>query len=249
MGLLESEIFICIDCETTGLDVRNDKVIEVAAAKFTLSETLDTYENLIDPAVLIPEESIAIHGIKDDMVAGKPSLSSLLPHIFRFIGQYPIVGHGVQFDINLLAYEAERTNIKNKIRKNPVIDTLRLARLYGKSPTNSLEVLRQHFNIQEQGAHRAMNDVTVNIEVFKQLIKRFRTTDDIYQILKKPIDLKAMPLGKHKGRPMKEVPHEYLVWAKNQNFDKDLLYTIRKELKQRKNNSSFNQSNNPFSFL
>src|SRR5262249_9013660 len=124
-----------------------------------------------------------------------------------------------------------------------------MARLYGESPTNSLDQLRQHFNIEFEGAHRAMSDVIVNREVFKYLAKRYRSTEQIFEILSKPIFLKTMPLGKHKGRLLKEIPLQYLQWAANKDFDQDLLYSIRSELARRKKGNLFSQAVNPFSEL
>jgi DNA polymerase-3 subunit epsilon len=160
-----------------------------------------------------------------------------------------LVGHGIGFDIALIAAEAQRNQIPCKIQEAPYIDTLRLARLYGESPVNSLAKLRQHFNIEEQGAHRAMSDVLVNIEVFKYLARPYKTTDMIFKTLAKPIKLRAMPLGKHKGRRFEEIPLEYLLWAERKDFDQDLLYSIRLELRNRKKGGSFEQSTNPFSQL
>jgi DNA polymerase-3 subunit epsilon len=124
-----------------------------------------------------------------------------------------------------------------------------MARLYGESPVNSLEKLREHFNIAAEGAHRAMNDVVVNIEVFKFLSSKFKTTEQLVERLKKPILLKKMPLGKHKGRPFGEIPIEYLLWAANKDFDQDLLFSIKSELKKRKTGNQFRQASNPFSSL
>jgi DNA polymerase III subunit epsilon len=123
---------------------------------------------------------------------------------------------------------------------------LRLARLYGESPSNSLQVLRGHFNIQSEGAHRAMSDVIVNIQVFKRLVQKFRTLEEIQEVLSKPIAMKTMPLGKHKGRPFKEIPLEYLKWAAHQDFDQDLLFSLRSEINRRKKGDSFSQAVNPF---
>ena len=124
-----------------------------------------------------------------------------------------------------------------------------MARLYGESPINSLQQLRQHFNIQPEGAHRAMSDVVVNIEVFKQLAKPYHTTEELFSFLQKPIRLKTMPLGKHKGRRFEEIPIEYLLWAEKKDFDQDLLFSIRNEIRNRKKGGRFEQSSNPFQNL
>lgn len=249
MGKVDKQTFVCLDCETTGLDIDKDRIIEIAVVKFQLSENLASKEFLVDPECVIPAESMAIHHITQDMVAGKPKIEALLPEILELIGKHIIVGHGIGFDIDMVDIAAKRAGIPCKIKENLSIDTLRLARLYGESPTNSLAQLRQHFNIGAEIAHRAMSDVLVNIEVFKQLIKPYPTTEKIFEILSRPILLKEMPLGKHKGRPFKEVPYEYLRWAVNKDFDRDLIYSIKTELKKRSKGNLFSQASNPFQDL
>jgi len=249
MTQINQEHFVCIDCETTGLDVNQDRIIEVAVVHFSLTETFGSFESLIDPQISIPESSIAFHNITQEMVTGKPVIAAVLPAILELIGKRIVVGHGVGFDIEILALAAERAGIPCSLRHNLYLDTLRMARHYGDSPTNSLDQLRQHFNIEQEGWHRAMNDVIVNMEVFKYLAKRFRTTEQLFETLSKPILMKTMPLGPHKGRLLKEVPIQYLLWAAHKDFDQDLLYSLRSEIKRRKKGNLFSQSANPFGEL
>lgn len=246
---LSDELFVCIDCESTGLDPRKDRIIEVAATCFTLQKNLRSFESLVDPQCEIPKTSQEIHNISQEMILGKPKIREVLPQLLDLIGSHIIIGHGIQFDISLIAQEAQRANIPTTILSNPKIDTLRLARLYGESPVNSLERLRQHFNIAPEGAHRAMSDVLVNIEVFKYLTKTYYTTEQIMRALSKPIKLKTMPLGKHKGRRFDEIPLEYLQWALKKDFDQDLMFSIRSEIANRKRGGNFEQAANPFSSL
>jgi len=249
MGQLSKDVFVCLDCETTGLDARTDRIIELAAVKFTFSKTVDSLETLIDPETPISETSIAIHHITEEMVKGKPKIQEVLPDVLKFIDGHLVVGHGIQLDLNFLIESAKRCSIPFSLDTSRSIDTLRMARLYGESPTNSLERLRQHFNIEPEGAHRAMSDVIVNIDVFKHLSHSFKTTEQLMERLKKPILLKAMPLGKHKGRPFNEIPIEYLRWAAQADFDQDLLFSVRTELQKRKKGEGFSQATSPFSGL
>lgn len=249
MGKIENEEFICVDCETTGLDLDKDRIIEVAAVRFNMNEILAEMETLVDPERDIPAESIKIHNITEEMVKDQPKIRAVLPELLEFIGDYTIVGHGIDFDINMIANAAERAGVPCKIKKNQVIDTLRMARLYGESAINSLQHLRKHFNIQPEGAHRAMSDVVVNVDVFRQLAKEYPTTEKLFQTLSKPIRLKVMPLGKHKGRKLSDIPLNYLLWAAKLKFDKDLTYTIRSEIKRRKQGDLFSQAGNPFNEL
>lgn len=246
MGLLKSETFVCIDCETTGLDPKQDRVIEVAVVLFTFQELISQYESLIDPCCPIPELSISIHHITQEMVQGQPKARDVLPQVLELIGSHIVVGHGVKFDLDVIAAEAERCGVPHRLENQRYYDTLRLARLYGESPENSLKKLAAHFNVELGGAHRAMNDVLANIEVFKRLCEKFQTTKQIFEVLSKPIRMKVMPLGKHKGRLLKDVPDQYLQWMANKDFDDDLLFSIRSELSRRKKGNLFSQSTNPF---
>jgi len=249
MGLITQDTFVCFDCEATGLDTAKDQIIEIAAATFTFDQVLEKKEDLVDPLCSIPQHTIEIHHITDEMVKGKPKIEEVLADYLKFFAGHVIIGHGIPFDIALVQSAAKRNRIPSKLSNQSYIDTLRLARLYGESPTNSLEMLRSHFNIKPHGAHRAMNDVLVNIEVFKYLARKFKTTEEALKRLEKPIELKAMPLGKHKGRSFRDIPSEYLSWAARQNFDQDLLFSVRHELKKRKVGKNFGQASNPFSQL
>lgn len=246
MPKLNSATFACIDVETTGLDVKNDRVIEVAAVLFTEGKIIDEFVTLVDPLREIPKASQEIHNITNEMVQGQPKIGEVLPKLISFVGHHPIVGHGIQFDISILCEEAARCGIPCTLNKNPFIDTLRLARLYGESPSNSLDVLRRHFNIQAEGAHRAHGDALVNIQVFRHLTSKFLTTEQVFAALEKPILMKNMPLGKHKGRPLREIPLDYLCWAARQEFDRDLLFSLRSEIARRKKGGTFGEAANPF---
>lgn len=249
MRTIEEEKFICIDCEFTGLDPHQDRIIEVAAAVFDAKTIYSQFESLIDPEYPISESSMAIHHITQEMVKDKPKIHEVLPKLLQMIGKHTIIGHGIGFDIEFIHNSAQRSQIPCDIKTNPSLDTLRMARLYGESPINSLEKLRQHFHIEEEGAHRAMNDVLVNMEVFRQLIKQYKTTQQLFEALAKPIYMKTMPLGKHKGRLLKEIPLQYLLWAVNKDFDQDLLFSLRSEIKRRKQGDRFEQSSSPFANL
>lgn len=230
---MKNQVLICLDCEATGLDISEDKIIEIAAIKFTLNKTIDSFSTLIDPCRMIPIESQNIHNISKEMIQGKPKINEILPNFLKFVDSNIIIGHGISFDISLIQKEAKIHDIPCKIDENKTIDTLRLARLYGKCSVNSLEKLKEHFNIDSNCSHRALDDVKANIGVFKKLITPFSTIKGIFQRLERPILMKIMPLGKYKGREFSDIPSDYLRWASNKDFDQDLLFSIRSEIKKR----------------
>lgn len=243
---LDKERFVCIDCETTGLDPVEDAIIEVAIMSFEGEGTIEQFESLIDPERSIPDTSIAIHHITQEMVHGKAKIQEVLHTIFSIAGHLPIIGHGVSFDVALLVNAANRHGIPCTLGRNPIIDTLRMARLYGGSAINSLEQLRQHFNIPSGEAHRAMSDVQVNVALFRHLAKNHKTLGALQKALSKPVLMRVMPLGKYKGRLIQELPLDYLLWAARLDFDDDLLFSLRHEINRRKKGDLFSQAGNPF---
>lgn len=249
MRRIEQETFICMDCEATGLDLNADRIIEVGIIKFTFDEVIEEYETLINPERVISPESMAIHHITQEMVAGKPSIEQVLPEILKLIGNHIIIGHGIKFDIDMIDLASKRANIESSILYNQRVDTLRLARYYGGSSVNSLKQLGHHFNVHQEGSHRAMNDVLVNIDVFKHLTKKFRYTNEIFDVLSKPIQMQQMPFGKYKGRAFRDIPLDFLMWAARKDFDEDLLFSLRTEISRRKKGNLFSQASNPFNDL
>lgn len=247
MNFLKNETFVCVDCELTGLDIKEDRIIEVAAVSFTMDSILEEYESLVDPERSISDASLAIHRINPAMLTNKPKIKDVLPDLLSIIGDRIIIGHGIGFDIDMIQNSAKADQIPTNISNNRTIDTLRLARHYGDSPNNSLENLAKHFNVKCDGlAHRAMADVKMNIGVFRHLVRRFKNLQEVFNILSKPIRMKYMPLGKYKGRLFSEIPLQFLQWAARMDFDQDLKYTIHLELKKRKQGSQFSQASNPF---
>ncbi len=72
--------FVALDLETTGLDTKNDTIIEIAAVSFTLELTnegfiiqnIEEHSQLINPGRQLEQEISMITGISNDMLIGKP---------------------------------------------------------------------------------------------------------------------------------------------------------------------------------
>ena len=97
--------FISIDVETTGLDVSNEKIIEIAAIKFKNGKIEDTFSELINPRKKIPHFIENLTGISNSDVTDKPHFEEISANFIRFMDKYPIVGHNVSFDIDFINKE------------------------------------------------------------------------------------------------------------------------------------------------
>src|SRR5665647_239562 len=127
MRFLHKTELICLDVESTGLSVETDRVIEVGIVRFCKEDVLEAYETLINPERSIPKESQLIHNISDEMVLGKPLMKEILPKLHAFVGDRVIMGHGIQYDIDMLNMEAKRAELDLVFGAHGTIDTLRLA--------------------------------------------------------------------------------------------------------------------------
>jgi DNA polymerase III epsilon subunit family exonuclease len=157
---------IALDLETTGLDVKTADIIEIGAAKCRGDEILERYQTLIKPGHAIPEIVTFITGIKEEDVAESPSIESVLPELAAFIGDRPIVGHRIEFDVQML-------NRYEVARPNPRVDTFELAGfLLPNLGRYNLSSLSQELGIELTNAHRALDDAIASWQLYRQLWAR-----------------------------------------------------------------------------
>lgn len=168
-------MIIGFDLETTGLEKKYDKIIEIGLVKFDEKtfEIVDTFSTFVNPQIPIPELISNITNIHDSDVELAPKLWDLKNELLDFIGDTPLLWHNIFFDTGFF--------IENGIdvSKNIVLDTFFLAnflRLYEKSL--NLEMLCKSYDIGFSWAHRAINDVHATINLFQKLIETFHELDE-----------------------------------------------------------------------
>ncbi|GAB4412116.1 MAG: helicase C-terminal domain-containing protein [Anaerolineales bacterium] len=163
--------YVALDLETTGLDTERDSVIEIGAVKFRGREVLGTWSSLVNPSRPIPYRITQLTGIREEDVRGAPALASVLPDLVRFVGNAPIVGHSVQFDLAFLAKQGVLTNAD-------AIDTFELASiLVPHAPRYSLDILAQTLGVPATVHHRALDDAQTAMNLFNVLLERALALD------------------------------------------------------------------------
>lgn len=166
---IKCDDFISIDIETTGLDAKVDRVIEFAAHRFVKGENVDSFSTLIDPKINIPLFITNLTGINNNSVIGKPEFNDVINDIIDFVGDRPIVGHNIQFDLGFLFEKSSR--IKSILSNNIVFDTYTLSKIFCyNSKSFSLISLCHYFDIQIFESHRASEDAKNSGILFLKLI-------------------------------------------------------------------------------
>ena len=166
-------VFTAFDTETTGLDPKSNRVIEIGGIRFDSRGIRSRFNVLIDPKFPIPPEVTRINGITDAMVAGQSESKKVLPDFLRFIGDTVLIAHNAPFDINFINEELIRLGITTM--KNKVIDTRIFAKeVFPGLPKYSLQELAVKFGIEARDAHRAEDDARVCLELFLNCMDKLR---------------------------------------------------------------------------
>ncbi|GCE49465.1 DNA polymerase-3 subunit epsilon/ATP-dependent DNA helicase DinG [Thermosporothrix hazakensis] len=168
----KSAIRIALDLETTGLHTEQDAILEVAAIKFQGSDILDTFESFVSPGRSIPYRVQRLTGIKPELLVGAPPFDAISKKLQHFIGDYPIVGHSIPFDVGFL----RRWGVA---RANPLVDTFELATVLLPSLSSyNLGQVAHALGIQVPvDRHRAMVDTVLAMKVFLALYERLQAVD------------------------------------------------------------------------
>lgn len=204
---------IYYDTETTGIRPDRDRIIELAAFDPTLNRT---FLSFVNPQCPIPAEATAIHGITDEMVASAPDFAEVGKEFAAFCeGEVALIAHNNEaFDRLFLMQEYKRANVE--MPDWPMIDSLKWARKYRSDlPRHHLQFLRQIYGIEENKAHRALDDVMVLYQIFSLMIDDL-PMQVVIELLQTSSPLQHMPFGKYQGKPLKEIPADYVKWLKEQ---------------------------------
>lgn len=165
--------FVAFDIETTGLP-RNSEIIEIGAVKVVNGVITDSFQEFVNPGILIPAEITQITGITNEMVCNADRIYNVLPRFKAFAGNNILVGHNaLNFDCKIMGHWADEYGI---YIDNDVFDTLRFVRYRCEAfpglSCNKLSVLCDYFGITSDTYHRADADAEVTAKLYLALQKK-----------------------------------------------------------------------------
>lgn len=148
--------YVVFDIETSGLNPKKDKIIEIGAVKYKNNEIIDEFNYLIDPKVKLNKIITDVTGLTDEDLIGKDTIDEILPKFLDFIEDYTIIGHNVKFDYDFIEYNIKKLHL-NHI-KNKIVDTLFLSRItIYDSINHRLKTLKEYLKLG-YNSHRAIDD-------------------------------------------------------------------------------------------
>lgn len=166
-------VFTVFDTETTGLDPKPNRVVEIGGLRFDARGIISRFNVLINPGMPMPAEASRINGITDAMLRDQPTMAEALPDFLRFAGDSVLIAHNAPFDISFIDEELSR--LGKPALRNRVVDTRILAReVFPGLPKYSLQELALKFGIMAVDAHRAEDDARVCMELFLVCVAKLR---------------------------------------------------------------------------
>lgn len=163
--------YISVDIETTGVNAKWDRIIEIGAVKVRDGKVTETFSELINSGVRVSSFITELTGINNDMLSDKPTIEEVLPRFIQFAGDDFLLGHNIMFDYGFLKQNAINLNLSFD---KWGIDTLKIARKTLKGlESRGLEYLCNYYGIKDENHHRAFNDANVTSQLYMILMEKF----------------------------------------------------------------------------
>lgn len=245
------------DIEATGINPRTDRIIELSIVKLMPpggERQLHTF--LLHPGMPIPPESTAIHGIKDEDVAGKPTFKTIAPDLFRLLEGCDLGGYNIiRFDIPMLIEEFLRASLNFSLEGRRIIDSQRI--YHKREPRDLSAALKFYCGELFLEGHRAEADALATVRVLEGQFSKYSDLPRDFGELDKYCNLRdpswvdrdgklrwqngeiAINFGKNKGRLVSDlarVDPGFLKWILKSDFASDTKDIIAKILDGKKVN-------------
>ncbi len=249
LKLLKPIVFF--DLETTGINIGNDRIVEISILKIFPNGNKESKTWLVNPEIEIPAETSAIHGITNERVVTEPTFKELAQTVYNMISDADLAGfNSNRFDIPLLAEEFLRAGLDFDMKGRKAID---VQVIFHKKEQRTLSAGYKFYcdKILED-AHSAEADTKATYEILKAQLDRYDDIENSVEALSsfsthsKRADFAGFILfneeeqeifsfGKYKGRTVEDVFKEnpgYNAWIQNADFP---LYTkkVLKAIKER----------------
>jgi DNA polymerase-3 subunit epsilon len=164
-------IYGVLDIETTGLDKRSHRIIEVGIRLIQDRDILpDCFHEYINPERLVDPGAFAVHGISDEFLKTKPTFDQVSEQLKDFMLRCDaIIIHNAPFDHPFLKMEFARIDGEvSWLDGLKIIDSLVMARKKYPGQKNNLDALCDRLSVSNEGReyHGALKDADILAEVY-----------------------------------------------------------------------------------
>ncbi len=160
------------DLETTGINIIQDRIIEIAVIKMMPGGELLRKSDVLNPTIPILPESSAIHGLTNEDVKDKPTFKEVAKDYARFFEGADLAGFNIiKFDIPMLVEEFLRAGVEFDYSRKKIIDAQKIFHLMEKRTLSA--AYRFYVNKEIQNSHTAEADTEATMEVLLAQVERY----------------------------------------------------------------------------
>ena len=170
---LNIRIPLCFfDLETTGTNISQDRIVEIAVIKLMPNGEILEKSNLVNPTIPIPQEISLIHGISNEDVKGQPTFKELAKDYAKFFEGADLSGFNIlKFDVPVLVEEFLRAGVDFDYSRKRIIDSQRIYHLMEKR--NLGAALKFYCGKALEDSHTAAADTRASMEVLLAQVERY----------------------------------------------------------------------------
>lgn len=163
--------YVALDVETTGLDLDEDEIIEIAAIKVVDGEETDRFHVLVRPGRRLPKKVVELTGITDDLLESQGvDIGDAMEEFVSFVGDDVVIAHNAPFDCGFVQAMCEESDLDDF--DNEYIDTVALAKnKVPGAPNYRLRTLLELLDLENRRPHRAESDCEAVLALYRKLIK------------------------------------------------------------------------------
>ncbi|MBF2068024.1 MAG: 3'-5' exonuclease [Calothrix sp. C42_A2020_038] len=173
MELKLTRPLVFIDLETTGVDVSQDRIVQIAVLKVFPDGKEERKKFLLNPTVPIPQAASNVHKIYDQDVKQAPTFVDIAANLAQYINDSDFAGfNSNKFDIPLLMAEFSRAGIDFNLEGRKFIDVLTI--FHKMEPRTLKAAYKLYCGKELIGAHDAENDIFATYEVLKAQLLRYQ---------------------------------------------------------------------------
>ncbi|MEM9897517.1 MAG: 3'-5' exonuclease, partial [Bacteroidota bacterium] len=163
---------VVFDLETTGTNISQDRIVELAMVKVMPDGTVEEKSRKINPTIPIPTETSLIHGIYDEDVKDEPTFKQVAKSLAQYLEGCDLSGFNVLgFDVPMLVEEFLRANVDFETENRKIVDAQKIFHLMEKR--NLTAAYKFYCNENLENAHSALADTKATYEVLKAQVAQY----------------------------------------------------------------------------